>query len=87
MGETLYVAAAGQTTWAQFAAQVMAASEAAGGAAARIVPIATAEYTTRTSRPSRSVFDTFRFTEMFSCHPPTRQSMVTELVTRLVKQR
>ncbi len=62
---TFHAVNAGETTWADFASAIMAASAARGGPSARIVPITTADYPTPARRPANSRLATDRLAEAF----------------------
>ena len=75
-GETYHAAGAGRASWAEFAEAVMQESSAAGGPAARICPIATAQYPTPAARPAWSVLDSSQLRDHFGLSmPPWRESV------------
>ncbi len=57
-----HMTAAGETTWFGFARAIFAA---AGGAAPRLIPIATSDYPTPAARPANSLLDNSRFERTF----------------------
>ena len=84
LGQIFHVAGIGACSWAELAEAVMAASAAAGGPSARIVPIPSAAYPTKARRPACSALDSGKFERLFHFPVVAWQPMVTELVARLV---
>jgi len=60
-----HMVAAGETTWAGFAAEIFRQSAALGGPSARVLPIASADYPRPAQRPANSRLDTTRFRATF----------------------
>lgn len=80
---TYHLVARGATTWADFAAEIYRQSAARGGPCAQVVPITTAQYPTRATRPSYSVLDTTSFTARFDHHLPIWDAAIARCLTRL----
>lgn len=57
-----HCAGAGETSWAEFAAEIFAQSKARGGPSAVVTPIASADYPTRARRPANSRLDCAKLT-------------------------
>lgn len=81
---TFHAVNAGDTTWADFAAAIMAASAARGGPSARIVPIATADYPTPARRPANSRLSTERLAAGFDIRLRPWQEAMQEIVAELI---
>ena len=83
---TFHMSGAGETTWAEFAEAIFAASRAAGGPSARVKPITTAEYPTPARRPANSRLDCTKLARQHGVALPEWQGSVAQCVTRLVKE-
>jgi dTDP-4-dehydrorhamnose reductase len=81
---TFHAVNAGETTWADFAAAIMAASAARGGPHARIVPIATADYPTPARRPANSRLAADRLASAFDIRLRPWQEATDEIVSELI---
>jgi dTDP-4-dehydrorhamnose reductase len=70
-GGLVHLAAAGETSWHGFATAIVAGLRARGVtlAAARIAPIATADYPTKAKRPANSRLDLTRLDSAFGIRP------------------
>lgn len=79
-----HVTGAGQSSWAEFAAAIFAASAAAGGAYAHVRPIATAEYPTAARRPANSRLDCSKLEAVYGVRLPTWTKSLTAVVERMV---
>ena len=66
---TFHFANAGETSWAGFARVIFAEAARRGGPAARIEPIATADYPTPARRPANSLLDTRALTAAYGIAP------------------
>ena len=74
----------GDTNWAEFATAIFAASAAAGGPSARVVPITTAEYPTPARRPANSRLDNGRLASIHSVRLPHWQESLQGCIQRIV---
>lgn len=74
---------AGSTTWAGLAREVLALSEARGGATAEVENITTTEYPTPASRPANSRLSTQRIQREYDIMPRSWQAAVSEIVDQL----
>jgi dTDP-4-dehydrorhamnose reductase len=83
-GGTYHFAGTGETSWAGFAEGVFEASRALGGPGARVVPIASAEFPTKASRPRNSRLDSGRFARDFGHCAPAWQESLRPVIARLV---
>jgi dTDP-4-dehydrorhamnose reductase len=73
---TYHAAAAGETTWAGFAAAIVEAGARLGVPQVPIVPITTAEYPTAARRPANSRLDCSKLERIFGVRlPPWRQGI------------
>lgn len=79
-----HMTSGGDTNWAEFAEAVFAASAAAGGPSARVLPIPTAEYPTAARRPANSRLDNARLSEAHGVRLPHWQQSLQECVRRIV---
>jgi len=73
------------TSWADFAREIFAASKALGGPFAEVQPIPSAEYPTRAQRPANSRLDSAAFERDFECRAPDLQASLKKAVARLIK--
>ncbi len=74
----------GETNWAEFAKAIFAASAAAGGPSARVLPISTSEYPTPARRPSNSRLDNGRLANAYGVRLPPWQQSLPGCVERLL---
>lgn len=81
-----HMAAAGEASWAEFAEAIFAASANAGGPAATVTHISTAEYPTPARRPANSRLDCTKLARAYGVRLPHWRESVTEVVSRLVEQ-
>jgi dTDP-4-dehydrorhamnose reductase len=78
-----HAAGSGTTTWCGFAREIFAVSARAGGAAAAVKPITTAEYPTPARRPANSRLDCSKLSAAFGITLPDWREGVAECVARL----
>jgi dTDP-4-dehydrorhamnose reductase len=81
-GGTLHLAASGEASWHDFATAIVTGLKARGRPvrAARIVPIKTAEYPTKATRPLNSRLNLTRITTLLGrAMPPWQAALETEL--------
>jgi dTDP-4-dehydrorhamnose reductase len=76
----------GETNWAEFATAIFAASAAAGGPSARVLPISTSEYPTPARRPSNSRLDNSRLADIHGVRLPRWQQSLPACIERLLAQ-
>jgi dTDP-4-dehydrorhamnose reductase len=76
----------GDTNWAEFATAIFAASAAAGGPSARVVPITTAEYPTPARRPANSRLDNGRLVNIHGVRLPHWQQSLQGCIGRIIAQ-
>ena len=74
----------GEATWADFAAAIMQASNAAGGPSAHIRRITTADYPTPAKRPANSVLDCKRIAEDWGIRLPDWRESCDRVVREIV---
>ena len=74
----------GDTNWAEFATAIFAASAAAGGPSARVVPITTAEYPTPARRPANSRLDNGRLANIHGVRLPHWQQSLQGCIGRII---
>lgn len=80
-GETFHLAGEGDANWAEVARAVFAASRAAGGAAAEVDEIGTADWPAKAPRPLNSRLCSVKFADVFGFRMPDwRRSLVTNVV-------
>ena len=82
---TFHLSGAGDTTWADFAEAIFAASRAAGGPSARVRHITTAEYPTPARRPANSRLDCAKLARLHGAALPEWRGSVKRCVARLLK--
>jgi len=80
-----HMTAAGEASWAEFAEEIFAVSSAAGGPAARVKRITSAEYPTPTRRPANSRLDCGRLAEVYGLALPDWRSSTRSVVEELVE--
>lgn len=74
----------GEASWAEFAARIMVASQAAGGPHAVIRPITTADYPTPAARPANAVLDCSRIQKDWGISLPDWQSSCDRVVRQII---
>jgi dTDP-4-dehydrorhamnose reductase len=74
----------GETNWAEFATAIFAASAAAGGPSARVVPVSTSENPTAARRPANSRLDSSRLTHIHGIRLPRWRRSLQGCIERLV---
>jgi dTDP-4-dehydrorhamnose reductase len=74
----------GDTNWAEFATAIYAASAAAGGPSACVVPISTSENPTAARRPANSRLDNNRLANIHGVRLPRWQQSLPACIERLV---
>lgn len=79
-----HVTGGGDTNWAEFAAAILAASAAAGGPAARVMPVATSENPAVARRPANSRLDNSRLAGIHGVRLPRWQHSLQECIGRLL---
>ena len=79
-----HITGGGDTDWAGFATAILAASAAAGGPSARVVPIATSENPTAARRPANSRLDNSRLARIHGVQLPHWQQSLQGCIRRLV---
>ena len=79
-----HITGGGETNWAGFAAAILAASAAAGGPAARVMPIATSDYPTAARRPANSRLDNSRLAGIHGVRLPCWKQSLQACIERLV---
>lgn len=80
-----HITGGGDTNWAEFATAILAASAAAGGPAARVMPIATSENPTAARRPANSRLDNSRLARIHGVRLPGWQQSLQGCIERLVQ--
>jgi dTDP-4-dehydrorhamnose reductase len=76
---------AGQTTWADFAAEIFRLAAKQGGPSARIVPIETSQYPTPARRPARSILDISKIALVHGVRPQHWTEALAVVIDRLNK--
>lgn len=79
-----HMTSGGDTNWAEFARAIFAASSAAGGPSADVLPITTAGYPTAARRPANSRLDNQRLFERHGVRLPQWEQPLAECVRRIV---
>ena len=77
------LAAPETASWCGFAGEIMTASQAAGGRAARIVPIPTSQYPTPVNRPANSRLDCRKIQAVYGIRLPKRAASLADCIRRL----
>jgi len=80
-----HMTADGDATWAEFAAAIFAASDARRGPAARVKPIATADYPTTARRPANSRLDCGKLKISHGVALPNWRPSTEKVVGRLLE--
>lgn len=81
-----HMSGAGEATWAEFAEAIFAASREAGGPAARVKHITTADYPTAAKRPANSRLNTAKLAGAHGVRLPDWRQSLKGVVTRLLEQ-
>lgn len=81
---TFHLAGSGSTSWAGFAAAILAESGAMGGPTAVVKPIASIEWPSRVARPANSMLDSTYFTKIFGYIAPEWQISMARVVRSLL---
>ena len=76
----------GEGSWADFAEHIFATSASAGGPAAKVRRISTADYPTPARRPANSRLDSSKLYETHKVRLPQWQTSTDEVVRRLVEE-
>ncbi|MEL6297767.1 MAG: dTDP-4-dehydrorhamnose reductase [Pseudomonadota bacterium] len=80
-----HAAGTGQTSWAEFARAIFAASKALGGPSANVINIGTTDYPTPAPRPAFSVLDCSELTCTFGVQLPPWEEGVQACVARCLR--
>ena len=80
-----HMAAAGETSWAGFAEEILARSKEHEGSFARVEPIGTSDYPTPARRPANSRLDCTRFAETFGHSLPNWHNGLTRCLDLLLR--
>ncbi len=83
---TFHMAAAGPTTWADFATAIFSISAERGGPSARVIPITGDEYQTPTRRPPNSRLDCTKIANTHGVSLPHWRSSLAPCIDRILKQ-
>ncbi|MEO1042788.1 MAG: dTDP-4-dehydrorhamnose reductase [Pseudomonadota bacterium] len=81
-----HLVAAGEASWADFAQAIFEESAAQGGPSASVMPITTAEYPTKATRPAYSVLDTTKLRNAFDVILADWREPVGAIVTDVLKE-
>ncbi|UYO49171.1 dTDP-4-dehydrorhamnose reductase [Rhodopseudomonas palustris] len=81
-----HMTADGTATWAEFAEAIFAASRAAGGPSADVIPIQTKEYPTPARRPANSRLDTSAIAAAHGVRLPNWRQSLQPCIKRLLAQ-
>jgi dTDP-4-dehydrorhamnose reductase len=79
-----HMAGGGEANWAEFTAAILAASAAAGGPSARVVPISTSDYPTLARRPANSRLDSSRLADLHGVRLPAWRLSLQGCIGRLL---
>lgn len=79
-----HMAGMGETSWAEFAEAIFAASSARGGPVAQVKAITTAQYPTPAARPTNSRLDCTRLAEFHGIYLSAWQSSLDRVIGRLL---
>ncbi|MES2119084.1 MAG: dTDP-4-dehydrorhamnose reductase [Pseudomonadota bacterium] len=85
LSQTYHLAGTGSTSWCGFARAVMAECAKLGLAAAKVQPIASADWPTKASRPHNSQLSSEKFVRDFGFVMPPWERSLTAVVARLAK--
>ncbi len=81
-----HMSGGGETNWAGFATAIFAASAAAGGPSARVLPIPASQYPTPARRPPNSRLDNSRLANIHGVRLPAWQQSLPGCIERLLAQ-
>jgi dTDP-4-dehydrorhamnose reductase len=81
-----HMTADGTATWAEFAEAIFAASRAAGGPSAKVIPIPTTEYPTPARRPANSRLDRSALAAAHGIRLPHWRQSLQPCIERLLAQ-
>lgn len=81
-----HMTADGTATWAAFAEAIFAASRAAGGPSAKVIPIPTTEYPTPARRPANSRLDTSAIAAAHGIRLPLWRQSLQPCIERLLER-
>jgi len=81
-----HMSGTGETSWAQFALAIFAASAARGGPAAAVRPITTTEYPTPAARPANSRLDCTRLARIHGVRLPDWHGSLETVIDRLLAE-
>ncbi|MEM7741056.1 MAG: dTDP-4-dehydrorhamnose reductase [Pseudomonadota bacterium] len=81
-----HLVSAGEASWADFAKAIFDESAARGGPSASVVPITTAEYPTKATRPAYSVLDTAKTRSAFDVILADWREPVGTIVTDVLNE-
>ncbi len=73
----------GEASWFELANHIFELAAAKGGPRPQVVPITTADYPTRATRPANSRLDCSKIAEDFGIVPRDWQSAVAEIIDKL----
>jgi dTDP-4-dehydrorhamnose reductase len=79
-----HMAGSGETTWADFAAEILSQSATHGGPTAKVDRISTAEYPTPARRPVNSRLDCSKLSVRHGVLLPNWRTSIAEVVSRLI---
>ncbi|MGH6769842.1 MAG: dTDP-4-dehydrorhamnose reductase [Xanthobacteraceae bacterium] len=82
-----HLAAAGTTSWADFAAAIFELSAERGGPSARIAPISSAQYRARAQRPSNSRLDCTKIAAIYGVSLPHWRASLVPCIERILERR
>jgi len=80
-----HMSANGETSWAEFAEAIFAASHEAGGPSARVRPIGTSDYPTPARRPANSRLNCGKLARVQGVRLPHWRTSTQQVVERLVR--
>jgi dTDP-4-dehydrorhamnose reductase len=82
---TFHMTGSGEASWAEFAEAIFAASAEAGGPAAKVRHITTADYPTAAKRPANSRLDSSKLKRTHGVSLPDWRPSMKEVVNRLLQ--
>jgi dTDP-4-dehydrorhamnose reductase len=85
-GETYHLAGSGETSWCDFAREIMDQCAANGLPHVPVDPIRTEDWPTRAVRPRNSVLDSGKFSQTFGFVMPDWRASTREVVERLARE-
>ena len=80
-----HLAGTGDASWADFAKEILAESEACGGPVATVEPIMSCDFPTKAARPSNSRLDCSKFAEAFAFRPQHWKKELALVVREILK--